>query len=287
MPAAPTSAMRTNSLSCLGPHGFHRITYREWGEPDHPHVVVCVHGLTRNSRDFDPLAAHLAKRCRVICPDIAGRGESPWLPHPGDYGYPLYLSDMAALIARAGVETVDWVGTSMGGLIGMFLAAQPGNPIRRLVMNDVGPLVPKAALERLASYVGVDPAFDGLPQLEQYLRQICAPFGPLTDAQWQHLARHSARQRDHGKLGLAYDPAIGDALRAPLTDVALWPVWNAVRAPVLLVRGAESDLLPPDTARQMMATAPAGSRFAEFAGAGHAPMLMADDQITAVEAFLL
>ena len=192
--------MRTHSLSCLGPHGFHRIVYREWGEPDHPHVVVCVHGLTRNSRDFDPLAAHLAKRRRVICPDIAGRGESPWLPHPGDYGYPLYLSDMAALIARAGVETVDWVGTSMGGLIGMFLAAQPGNPIRRLVMNDVGPLVPKAALERLASYVGVDPAFDGLPQLEQYLRQICAPFGPLTDAQWQHLARHSARQRDHGKL---------------------------------------------------------------------------------------
>ena len=192
--------MHSHSLSCLGPHGFHRVLYREWGEPGNPRVVVCVHGLTRNSRDFDRLAAHLSRHFRVICPDIAGRGESPWLPHAADYGYPLYLSDMAALIARIGVETVDWVGTSMGGLIGMFLAAQPGSPIRRLVMNDVGPLVPKAALERLAGYVGTDPMFDGIADLEQYLRRTCAPFGPLTDAQWHHLALHSVRHRPDGRL---------------------------------------------------------------------------------------
>ncbi len=279
--------MHTGSLSCLGPHGFHRIVYREWGDADNPHVVVCVHGLTRNSRDFDRLAAHLGRRYRVICPDVAGRGESPWLPHAADYGYPLYLSDMAALIARTGAGMVDWVGTSMGGLIGMFLAAQPGNPVRRLVMNDVGPLVPKAALERLAGYVGVDAAFDDLSELERYLRRICAPFGPLTDTEWQHLARHSARERSDGKLGLAYDPAIGDALRGPLADVVLWPVWGAVKVPVLVIRGADSDLLLPETTQQMMATAPPGSRFAEFHGVGHAPMLMADEQIAAIEAFLL
>jgi len=278
--------MQTRSLSCLGPHGFHRVAYREWGDAENPHVVVCVHGLTRNSRDFDRLAAHLAHRCRVICPDVAGRGESEWLRHAADYGYPLYLSDMAALIARSGATTIDWVGTSMGGLIGMFLAAQPGNPIRRLVMNDVGPLVPKAALERLATYVGEDPAFEGLPELEIYLRRICAPFGPLTDAQWQHLARHSARHRPDGKLGLAYDPAIGDALRAPLNDVVLWPVWSAVKAPVLVLRGAESDLLLPETAQRMITFAPPGSRLATFDGVGHAPALMADDQIAVVETFL-
>lgn len=260
--------------------------YTEWGAADNPHVVVCVHGLTRNGRDFDLLAQRLSDRCRVICPDVAGRGLSERLTHPEDYGYPLYLADMAALIARSGAERVDWVGTSMGGLIGMLLAAQPGTPLRRLVMNDVGPFVPKAALERLAGYVGQDPRFDTLEAVERYLRQIFAPFGPLTDEQWQHLAQHSALRLDNGRYALAYDPAIGNAFKGPLQDVDLRAVWKAIRAPVLILRGAESDLLLAATAREMIESAPSGSKLLEFAGIGHAPALMASDQIEAVEAFL-
>ncbi len=274
------------SIAGLGPHGFHRVHYTEWGAADNPHVVVCVHGLTRNARDFDFLAQRLSERCRVICPDIAGRGFSERLTHAEDYGYPLYLADMAALIARTGADRVDWVGTSMGGLIGMLLAVQPGSPLRRLVMNDVGPFVPKAALERLAGYVGQDPRFDTLEAVERYLREIFAPFGPLTDEQWQHLAQHGALRLDNGRYALAYDPAIGNAFKAPLQDVNLWPVWKALRVPVLVMRGAESDLLLAQTAKEMVESAPAGSNLVEFAGIGHAPALMADDQIAAVEDFL-
>jgi pimeloyl-ACP methyl ester carboxylesterase len=272
------SHSRQGSFSALGPHGFHRVHYTEWGAADNPHVVVCVHGLTRNGRDFDALARRLSTRCRVICPDVAGRGFS---------GYPLYLADMAALIARTGAEKVDWVGTSMGALIGMLLAVQPGAPLQRLVMNDVGPFVPKAALERLAGYVGQDPRFDTMEAVERYLREIFAPFGPLTDEQWQHLAQYSALRLDNGRFALAYDPAIGNAFKGPLQDVNLWPVWKSIRVPVLVLRGADSDLLLAETAREMIGTAPSGSRLVEFAGIGHAPALMADDQIAAVEAFLL
>jgi pimeloyl-ACP methyl ester carboxylesterase len=281
------SHSRQGSFSALGPHGFHRVHYTEWGAADNPHVVVCVHGLTRNGRDFDALARRLSTRCRVICPDVAGRGFSERLTHPEDYGYPLYLADMAALIARTGAEKVDWVGTSMGALIGMLLAVQPGAPLQRLVMNDVGPFVPKAALERLAGYVGQDPRFDTMEAVERYLREIFAPFGPLTDEQWQHLAQYSALRLDNGRFALAYDPAIGNAFKGPLQDVNLWPVWKSIRVPVLVLRGADSDLLLAETAREMIGTAPSGSRLVEFAGIGHAPALMADDQIAAVEAFLL
>jgi pimeloyl-ACP methyl ester carboxylesterase len=278
--------MRTGTLSCLGPHGFHRVRYHEWGDAANPHVVVCVHGLTRNGRDFDALAERLASRARVLCPDVVGRGSSDWLPHPEDYGYPLYLSDMAALVARTGAERVDWVGTSMGGLIGMLLASQPNNPIRRLVVNDVGPFIPKAALERIALYVGQAPRFDSIDASEAYLRKVCSPFGPLTDAQWRHLALHSTRRLDDGGYASAYDPAIANAFRTAITDVDLWPVWRAVVPPVLVTRGAQSDLLLADTARRMIDTAPRGSELIEFEGIGHAPMFMAEDQIQAVEAFL-
>jgi len=278
---------RIGSVICLGPHGFHRVRHVEWGAIDNPHVVVCVHGLTRNGRDFDALAQRLSSRCRVICPDIVGRGLSERLVHPEDYGYPLYLSDMTTLLARTGAEQVDWIGTSMGGLIGMLLAAQSGTPIRQLVINDVGPFVPKAALERLASYVGQDPQFDTIAALEQYLRRICAPFGPLTDEQWQHLAQHSGVRLDNGRYALAHDPAIGLAFRGPIRDVNLWPVWKAIMIPTLITRGAQSDLLLERTALEMIASAPAGSKLATFAGVGHAPMFMAEDQIAAVEAFLV
>jgi pimeloyl-ACP methyl ester carboxylesterase len=280
-------SMIARSLRCLGPHGFHRLAYWEWPGPKAARTVLCVHGLTRNGRDFDALAEALSATCRVVCPDVAGRGKSEWLSDPADYGYSTYLADMAALIARLDVEEVDWVGTSMGGLIGMMLAAQPGAPIRRLVINDVGPLIAKEGLERIASYVGRDPSFRDLAALEAALRVVAASFGPLSDAQWRHLATHSTRSKPDGSLGLAYDPHIGDAFRAaPPEDVDLWRSWDAIRCPTLLLRGAESDLLRRADAAAMTQRGPR-AKLIELPGIGHAPALMAQDQIAAISDFLL
>jgi pimeloyl-ACP methyl ester carboxylesterase len=277
--------MTTHTLSCLGPHGFHRVAYVEWAGPPGAPSVLCVHGLTRNGRDFDELAVALARRFRVVCPDVVGRGGSEFLAHAGDYGYPLYLADMTALIARLDVGEVDLVGTSMGGLIGMMLAAQPGTPIRRLVVNDIGPLIAKEGLLRIASYVGADPVFADLAELEAYLREVSASFGTLSDAQWRHLAEHGARRRPDGTLGRAYDPAIAEAFKTVKDDIDLWPVWDAIRCPTLILRGAQSDLLRSADAAAMTARGPR-ARLVEFPGIGHAPALMAEDQIAAIEDFL-
>jgi pimeloyl-ACP methyl ester carboxylesterase len=275
----------THTISCLGPHGFHRVAYAEWPAPPGAPTVLCIHGLTRNGRDFDDLAGALARRFRVVCPDVAGRGQSEWLAHAGDYGYPLYLADMAALIARLDVEVISLVGTSMGGLIGMMLAAQPGTPIRRLVVNDIGPLIAKEGLLRIASYVGADPVFADLAGLEAYLREVSASFGTLSDAQWRHLAEHGARRRPDGTLGRAYDPAIAEAFKTVKDDIDLWPVWDAIRCPTLVLRGAQSDLLRSEDAAAMTVRGPR-ARLVEFPGIGHAPALMAADQIAAIEDFL-
>jgi len=279
-------SMIPRSLACLGPHGFHRLAYWEWPGPQGAPTVLCVHGLTRNGRDFDALAAALSAERRVVCPDFPGRGQSEWLSHPGDYGYPLYLADMAALIARLDVDGLDWVGTSMGGLVGMMLAAQKGTPIRRLLVNDVGPLIAKEGIARIATYVGRDPSFADAAALEAALREIAASFGPLSDAQWRHLATISTRQKPDGSLGFAYDPHIGDAFReAPAEDVDLWPAWDAITCPTLVLRGAQSDLLRPDDAQAMTQRGPK-ARLVEFPGIGHAPTLMAEDQIAVVRGFL-
>jgi pimeloyl-ACP methyl ester carboxylesterase len=277
--------MHPKHFLAYSPHGFHRLFYTEWGDPQNPRVVVCVHGLTRNGRDFDDLARALERDYRVICPDVVGRGRSDWLDVKADYGYPLYVSQMAALIAHVGAESVDWVGTSMGGLIGMFIAALPRSPIRRMVINDIGPLVPKASLERIGLYVGRDPAFDDIDALEAYIRVVAAPFGPLTDAQWRHLANHGHYRDVDGKYRLAYDPAICEPFRRPLDDVDLWPTWNAVRCPVLVIRGADSDLLLADTAARMKQRP--NTESVEFVGVGHAPMLMDPGQIKPIRDFLL
>ncbi len=170
------------------------MAYREFGAPDAARVVICVHGLTRNGRDFDTLASALAGTgagtgagCRVVCPDVVGRGESGWLANPAGYGFPQYLADMTVLLARLEAEAIDWVGTSMGGLIGMMMAAQPGTPIRRLVLNDVGPFLPKAALARIGTYVGHDPHFADLDAAEAYVRDVHSGFGALSDREWRHL----------------------------------------------------------------------------------------------------
>ena len=277
--------MQHKHFLAYSPHGFHKVAYTEWGDPHNPRVVLCVHGLTRNSRDFDDLARVLENDYRVICPDVIGRGRSDWLAHKADYGYPLYVSQMSALIAHLGIESVDWVGTSMGGLIGMMIASLPGNPIGRLVMNDIGAFVPKASLQRIGLYVGKDPVFEDLRQLEAYVRKIAVSFGPLTDAQWRHLAEYGHRQDPNGKLRLAYDPAIGEPFQSPQNDVDLWPVWNALRCPVLVIRGGDSDLLLADTVTEMKRRARTES--VEFAGIGHAPMLMDHEQIKPIREFLL
>lgn len=279
-------AFAQKSVQGLSATGFHKIAYTEWGTGSR--TIVCVHGLTRNGRDFDVLAADLAESlgARVVCPDIVGRGKSDRLLNPDNYGYPQYLADMAVLLARLDVERVDWVGTSMGGLIGMMLAAQPGCPIAKLVINDIGPFIPKAALERIASYVGLDPSFPDMAALEAYLRDKYAGFGRLSDAQWRHIAEHSAKPQADGRLGLAHDPGIGRAFTGPaITDVDLWPVWNAVKAEVMVLRGVESDLLLPDTAQRMTREGPKAT-LVEIPDAGHAPALMDPSQVAVVRDFL-
>jgi len=276
-------SMRRGRYRGLSPAGFHEIVYVAWGRAGSLPPVICVHGLTRNGRDFDRLAQALAGERLVVCPDVVGRGQSDWLTDSAGYGYPQYCADLAALVAHLGADTVDWIGTSMGGLIGMILAAQPKTPIRRLLVNDIGPIIPHQALQRLAGYVGKDPAFEDLADLEAYLRQIHAPFGPLDDDAWHHLARHSHRRLPDGRFGLAYDPAIGRGFAtASAKDVDLTAVWDAVDCPVLLLRGAQSDLLRPETAQVMAKKA----RLVELAGIGHAPSLMVPDQIGIVQGWL-
>jgi len=280
--------MIEDSLLGLSAAGFHRISYTDWGDPTADRVVVCVHGLTRNGRDFDWLAEALVESgCRVVCPDVAGRGRSDWIANPYLYDYPQYLADMTALIARLGVPEVDWVGTSMGGLAGMMLASLPGTPVRRLVMNDIGPFVPRAALERIGDYVGSDPVFEDAAALEAYLRFLYPGFGDLPDACWSHMAEHTTRVRPDGRLGLAYDPGIAAAFKAgPAKDIDLWPVWDAVRCPTLVLHGAESDLLLAETAREMAGRGPK-ARVVDIPRTGHAPSLMVDDQIALVREFLI
>jgi len=276
---------RRRRLASLSPHGFHDVVYFEWGAPDNDRVVICVHGIGRNARDFDVLAEALAPTHRVLAVDMPGRGESDWLADANDYVFPTYLTVLTALIARSGAQTVDWVGTSMGGLLGITMAALPKSPVARLVVNDVGPAIEAAALTRIAGYFGTDPTFATYAEIETYIRTISAPFGPLDDAQWAHVTRTNVRERPDGRWGLAYDPAIAVPFRAAPAPANLWPLWDAVRCPTLLLRGAESDLLSAATAAEMGARGPKPA-VVEFAGVGHAPMLFTPGQVEPVLRFL-
>ena len=281
-------AMKARNLPVLGPQGFHSLAYWEWEGPPGAATVICVHGLTRNGRDFDFLAEALSSRFRVICPDMPGRGRSDWLDDDAAYSFPFYLSVLAALYARLDAAAVYWVGTSMGGLLGMLFAALPKSPVRRLVLNDVGPVLPKAGLKRIAQYVGRDPGFSNRQELEAYLRDVHAAFGPLSDAQWRHLAEHSGRTRSDGRLGLAYDPKIGAAFGdsdAALQDIDFGPFYDQIRCPTLVIRGGQSDVLRTGDAAAMTERGPR-AQLREFSGIGHAPALMADDQIAAIRDFL-
>jgi len=283
--------MKTDTVLGLSSKGFHRIHYTDWGSPDAEPVVICAHGLTRNCRDFDTLAQELLPDFRVICPDVAGRGRSDWLQAKEDYAYPQYCADMTAVIARATAggkaRKIYWVGTSMGGVIGMLLASRPQSPIERLVLNDIGAIIPKAALERILAYIGKDPRFKSLEELETMMRLVLAPFGALTDAQWRHLAVTGAKQHADGSWSMCYDPGVAVPFqKSPPADVNLWQFYDAIRCPTLLLRGAQSDLLLKETAVEMTQRGPR-AKLVEFDGIGHAPALMAGDQIKAVRDFLL
>ena len=280
-------AMTSRSHHALGPHGFHRVHYTEWGDPDNPKVLICVHGLTRTGRDFDFLAAALEHEYRVICPDVVGRGQSDWLNDKSDYTYPLYVNDMAMLLARIDAERIDWVGTSMGGLIGIFLASYAGSPIHKMVINDIGPRIPAAGLQRVATYVGQVVTFDSIEKMEKFLRTIAATFGNLSDEQWRHMTIHGARQLEDGRYTFAYDPGIAKNFRTlDLKDIDLWSMWDAIHCPTLVLRGEHSDVLDHADAVTMTERGPK-AKLIEFPGMGHAPALMADDQIAVVRNWLL
>ncbi len=292
------TASRQRFVRCASPRGLHRIAYLEWGDPKNKRVLVCVHGLTRCARDFDTLAAALSEHYRIVCPDIAGRGDSEWLADPMFYQLPQYVGDMVTLIARLDVEGVDWLGTSMGGLIGMAVAGLPvaspgqgraaGPLITKLVINDAGPVVSKVSLERIATYVGMAPVFPDIATAERYVRAVFTTFGPHTDAEWRVLTEAVLRKNADGSLRLHYDPKIAEPFRAnmPEKDLELWPVWDAIRCPTLVLRGAQSDLLTRETCDKMTQRGPQ-AKVVEIPGVGHAPTLMHADQIEVVKEFLL
>ena len=285
---AETVEARRRSVQCASPAGLHRMAYREWGDPRNRDVLVCVHGLTRSSRDFDELARTLSPQFRIVCPDVAGRGDSDRLADPKLYTWAQYVADMVTLIARLDIEAVNWLGTSMGGFVGMALAALPGSPVMKLVLNDAAPVIGRVALERIGTYVGKAPTFASLDEAEKYVRSISAPFGPHTDTQWRFLADTWVRRHEDGSFRPHYDTRIAEAYRAtmPDKDLELWHIYDAVRCPTLLVRGEHSDVVSRHTAAEMARRGPK-AKVAEIRGVGHAPTLLQPEQIAVVRDFLL
>jgi pimeloyl-ACP methyl ester carboxylesterase len=269
---------------CHSTTGFHSIAYTEWGDPAAKRVALCVHGLTRQGRDFDALAVALVQRgYRVVCPDLAGRGRSGWLADSDNYSVAQYASDMITVMARIGATEVDWIGTSLGGLTGIHVGGLSRAPIRRMVVNDIGPVLSWHALGRLGAYLQVMPSsFANFHAAEAYFREILAPFGALGDAEWYHLTKHSIERQADGRFRLLVDPGIGRVFRTVrFSNLTLWRQWDSIRCPVLLLRGEHSDLLPRSVALAMTQRGPRAT-LVEFAGVGHAPALMDHNQISTV-----
>jgi len=285
-------------VNCLDSRGLHRMAYWAWGDPNSARVLVCVHGLSRQGRDFDTLARDLCAEYRVVCPDVVGRGRSDWLTDPAGYQVPSYVADMVSLVARLGVQQVDWVGTSMGGLIGLGLAALPtatGSPglVRKLVLNDVGPVIELASLQRIGTYLGLPAHWQTQDEAADALALISKGFGPHSREQWLALTRPQLVAHESG-VGFKshYDPAIAVPFKATTPQAAvigqalLWQAWDRLRCPTLLLRGADSDLLSSATAKAMTERGPR-AQLHEFAGVGHAPTLVQPEQRAVVREFLL
>jgi pimeloyl-ACP methyl ester carboxylesterase len=272
----------------LGATGLRDLHYTEWGRRDAKRVIVCVHGYSGNGRDFDFLARALAADARVICLDVAGRGRSDWLASPLQYHFGQFLADIDSLISHLGVKEIEWVGTSMGGILGMLLASRPTNPIRRLVVNDIGAFVPMDALQQIGRGLHAPARFDSLDQVEAHLRRTHRDWGEITDEQYRHLATHQSRKLEGGGFAMHFDPKITRVVQPfPLAPgIFLWDAWYRIRCPVLLIRGESSEIFPRDVADTMLEIKPE-TRFLEVEGAGHAPSLMAPEQIEIVRDFLL
>lgn len=307
------SSPRLHAVTCSSSAGLHRMAYYEWGDPDNDEVVLCVHGLTRSGRDFDALAQVLSTRYRVVCPDVVGRGLSDWLVNPVFYAIPQYVSDMVTLVARMQPSRLHWVGTSMGGLIGMVYAgamaqarlthaaltpsqchtALPHTRLRldSIVFNDVGPHLEPISLERIGQYVGEDVQFSSFDQAVAYVRETCSSFGPHSVEQWTELTRHVYIERD-GKWMKHYDLALASPFKQLTPELAeqgerlLWGAFDSICAPIQIIRGEFSDLLSVHTCEKMLDIHP-GTRFAQVAGVGHAPTLMSPGQISLIDDFLL
>lgn len=280
--------MREDSVVCLHPGGTHRMVWTEWGDAANPRVLVCAHSLTRVGRDFDTLAQALCGEYRVICPDVVGRGRSDWLPNGSLYTLPQYCADMLTLIATVAPRELCWLGTSMGGLIGMGLASQALTSIRKLVLNDIGPVLTREFLGRVDQYIGKSPRFDDMAAAEDYMRRVYASFGEHTEAGWRQLTQHAVMRDVDGRYRLRYDPAIADNFSMALAtglDFDLWPFYDMIRCPTLVLRGAQSDLLTADIAAAMTRRGPRAT-VVEIQNVGHAPTLMDATQIDIVKAFL-
>lgn len=288
---ATVNEPRLLTVQCLAGRSLHRMAYWQWGDDANPRVLVCVHGLTRQGRDFDTLARAMADRYRVVCPDVVGRGRSDWLAEPMGYVLPQYVADMVSLLARLNAETVHWVGTSMGGLIGLGVAALAHTPLSKLVLNDVGPRIDPAGMARIGGYVGRPQRWRTLDEAADALWAISTGFGPHTREQWLALTEPQLR-RDGDDLVPRSDPAIAMPFKALTPEIAaageaaLWAAYDQVACPTLLLRGAESDLLSRATAQEMTQRGPR-ARLVEFAGVGHAPTLQQPEQVGAVREFLL
>ncbi|MEN3297286.1 MAG: hypothetical protein V7642_6539 [Burkholderiales bacterium] len=286
------SQPKIKTVQCLSPAGLHTMAYKEWGDPQNKKVLVCVHGVTRVSDDFDSLAQELCRDYRVVCPDVVGRGRSGWLRDPQHYQLPQYVSDMVTLLARLDAEVVHWLGTSMGGLIGIGLASLPDSPIRKMVINDVGPTLNPAALNRIGEYLGQAVRFPTFDEAATYIRAISLPFGPHTEEEWRKLAMDVLRRDKDGQWTRNYDLGLAMPLKAATPELTsrseamLWAAYDAITCPVLLLRGAQSDLLTPEVAHAMTQRGPRAG-LVEFEGVGHAPTFVHTDQIAVVKHFLL
>ncbi len=273
----------------LGFHGFHRINYLEWGDAtafNHMETLFCVHGLTRNARDFDFLANKMCTQYRIVCPDVVGRGDSDHIPEDG-YNYLQYNADMNALIARLGVTEINWLGTSMGGIIGMVLASVAQSPIKRLIVNDIGPEVSREAQMAIGEYIGRSDDFVSVAAVANHLRRIYSEFAPMTDADWEHMAHYSSRRTKQGTFRLKVDNRVGEAFRDAISyfNVDMWDTWERISCPVLVLRGKESSFLSEETAERMLACGPE-TTLVEFDDTGHTPTLRNDEQVSVISDWL-
>lgn len=282
----PTEGPREGHVRCLSKHGFHNVAYRDWGDREAKEKVFCVHGLTRNSHDYDALAAAMSKTRRVVCPDLPGRGRSDRLRDPEDYNIPQYNVDMTTLAARFRYREFTWIGTSLGALMGMSLAGIENSPIKRLIVNDVAPNIPYAALSRITSYMGTKPIFKDLEGVEGHLRKTLKPFAPMTDQNWKDIAVNSSILTDNGYI-MHHDPAIMENFNRywVFMHFSLWKYWEKIECPVLILRGTESDFLTRPLLDKMIEKLP-HAEFIEFEGAGHTPTLNAPEQIDPILAWL-